>query len=160
MRTRSPPRDVTSVVSPRHLVGSPAGGGHETPVLTVGRQRMLGIRYYKAAPTTYVMQYAGGRVKREGTGLSFFYFAPQTTLVAVPVGSTDVPFIFHETTADFQSVTVQGHLTYRVTDPKKLSGVLDYSLGPDGKHLSDDPEKLPLRMTHAAQDATRGEVTR
>ena len=61
---------------------------------------MLGVRYYKAAPTTYVLQYVGGRVKREGTGLSFFYFAPSTTLVAVPVGSTDVPFIFHETTAD------------------------------------------------------------
>jgi hypothetical protein len=119
---------------------------------------MFGVRYYKAAPTTYVLQYVGGRVKREGTGLSFFYFAPQTTLVAVPVGSTDVPFIFHETTADFQTVTVQGHLTYRVANAKQLAGLLDYSLTPAGEYTSEDPAKLPLRITHAAQNAVRGEV--
>ena len=67
---------------------------------------MFGIRYFKASPTTFVLQYVNGRIKRQGLGLSFFYFAPRTTLVAVPVGSTDVPFIFHETTLDFQTVTV------------------------------------------------------
>lgn len=119
---------------------------------------MFGVRYYKAAPTTYVLQFAGGRVKREGMGLSFFYFAPRTTLVAVPVGSTDVPFIFQETTADFQAVTVQGHLTYRVKDAKRLSSLLDYSIKPSGEYVSDDPDKLPPRTTHAAQNAVRAEV--
>lgn len=119
---------------------------------------MFGIRYFKAAPTSYVLQYIGGRVKREGVGLSFFYFAPSTTLVAVPVGSTDVPFIFQETAADFQAVTVQGHLTYRVTDARKLAGLLDYSVNARGEYLSDDPDKLAVRVTHAAQTAVRAEV--
>jgi hypothetical protein len=119
---------------------------------------MFGIRYYKAAPTTYVLQYAAGRLTREGTGLAFFYFAPRTTLVAVPVGSTDVPFIFHETTSDFQTVTVQGHLTYRVASPRQLAGLLDYSLASAGDYASEDPEKLPVRITLAAQGAVRTEV--
>ncbi|MGL4550260.1 MAG: SPFH domain-containing protein [Gemmataceae bacterium] len=120
---------------------------------------MFGIRYLKAAPTTYVMQYAGGgRVKREGAGLSFYYFAPWTTLVAVPAASTDVPFIFSEVTADFQTLTVQGHLTYRVHDPKKLAGLLDYSLDAAGEYASDDPHKLPARITNAAQNAVRGDI--
>jgi hypothetical protein len=119
---------------------------------------MLGIRYFKASPTTFVLHYAGGQVKRAGVGLSFFYFAPRSTLVAVPVGSTDVPFIFNETTADFQAVTVQGHLTFRVTDPERLAGLLDYSVRPGGDYASDDPEKLPLRITYAAQNAMRAEV--
>src|SRR5436305_12606847 len=101
---------------------------------------MFGVRYFKAPPTTYVIQYAGGRVKREGPGLSFYYFAPWATLVAVPAGSTDVPFIFSETTADFQTVTVQGHLTYRVGDARRLAGLLDYSLKPDGEYASADPQ--------------------
>jgi hypothetical protein len=67
----------------------------------------------------------------------------------VPVSSTDVPFIFNETTADFQAVTVQGHLTYRVTDPQKLARLLDYSVKPGGGYITEDPEKLPLRITHA-----------
>jgi hypothetical protein len=119
---------------------------------------MFGIRYFKAPPTTFVLQYVNGRVKREGMGLSFFYFAPPSTLVAVPAGSTDVPFIFQDTTADFQSVTVQGHLTYRVADPKRLAGLLDHSVRPDGSHRSEDPEKVPSRITHAAQTAVRAEV--
>src|SRR3954453_22130209 len=107
---------------------------------TLGRrQPMLGIRYFKASPTTFVVQYVNGRIKREGLGLSFFYFAPSSTLVAVPAGSSDVPFIFNETTADFQAVTVQGHLTYRVRDPLELANLLDYSVGPDGAPRSDDP---------------------
>src|SRR4051794_8520343 len=119
---------------------------------------MFGISYFKAAPTTYVLEFKGGQVVREGTGLSFFYFAPSTTLVAVPIGSTDVPFIFNETTADFQTVNLQGHLTFRVRDAKKLAGVLDFSIKPSGEFASDDPDKLGLRITHAAQNAVRAEV--
>jgi hypothetical protein len=119
---------------------------------------MLGLRYFKAAPTTYVLEYVGGRLKREGLGLSFFYFAPHTTVVAVPVGSTDVPFIFNETTADFQAVTVQGHLTYRVADPQRLAALLDFSVRPDGEHAAEDPDKLPQRIAYAAQTAVRAEV--
>src|SRR6516225_4906948 len=119
---------------------------------------MLGFRYIKTTPTTYLMQFRKGRVQRQGTGLSFFYFAPSSTLVSVPVGSTDVPFIFNEVTADFQAVTVQGHLTFRVADPRKLAELLDYSLAASGGFASDDPQKLALRITHAAQTATRAEI--
>ena len=56
---------------------------------------MLGIRFFKAAPTTYVMLFKRGVVKREGAGLSFFYFAPSASLVAVPMASQHVPFAFH-----------------------------------------------------------------
>jgi SPFH domain / Band 7 family len=119
---------------------------------------MFGVRYIKFPPTTFAVQFVNGRVHREGMGLSFFYFAPRATIVAVPVASTDVPFIFCETTGDFQAVTVQGHLTFRVNDPRRLAEVLDYSIRPDGRHAADDPDKLPLRIAHAAQTATRAEV--
>jgi regulator of protease activity HflC (stomatin/prohibitin superfamily) len=123
-----------------------------------GGGRMFGIRYFKAPPTTFVMQFKSGRVRREGNGLSFFYFAPSTTLVAVPVGSSELPFIFNEITADFQAVTVQGQITFRVADAKKLAGLMDYSLKPNGEYASDDREKLGTRITNVAQNATRAEV--
>jgi hypothetical protein len=77
---------------------------------------------------TYVLEYSGGVINREGAGLAFIYFAPITTLFSVPVGSTDVPFIFTEVTADFQEVAVQGTLTFRITDPKRIAALLDFSL--------------------------------
>ncbi|MDY7227541.1 SPFH domain-containing protein [Hyalangium rubrum] len=113
------------------------------------------IRYIKAAPTTYVIQFQDGRVKREGPGLSFFYWAATTTLVGVPLASADVPFAFNEITQDFQAVTLQGQLTYRVADPKRLASLLDYSITPSGRYLSNDPEKLEERLVQVAQVRAR-----
>lgn len=112
---------------------------------------MLGIRFAKFPPTTYVLHYKNGQVVREGAGLSFFYFAPTSTLVAVPVAGVDMPFVFDERTRDFQTLTVQGQLAYRVTDPKKLASVLDYSVDPRGAYVSDDPDALGERLIAATQ---------
>jgi hypothetical protein len=92
--------------------------------------------------TTYLIQYRNGAIVREGTGLSFFYYGPTTSLIAIPVGSGDEPFIFEETTADHQTITLQGQVTYRVADPKKLAGLMNFTLAPNGhSYLSDDPGK-------------------
>ena len=119
---------------------------------------MLALRYMKAAPTTYVLEYKNGRVRREGAGLSFFYYAPTTTLVTVPLESADVPFAFQDTTADFQAVALQGQLTYRVADPQKLASLLDFSISPLGLYHSEDYRKLPDRLVHTLQTLMRAET--
>ena len=121
---------------------------------------MATIRFMKAPPTTYVLHFANGRVRREGAGLSFFYWAPGSTIVTVPVGSADAPFVFQEATADFQAVAVQGQVTYRVRDPKRLAELLDLSLGPNGRYRTDDYQKLPERIVHATQMLVRAETQR
>ena len=107
---------------------------------------MFGIRFIKAEPTTYLMAFRGGKIVKEGAGLSFLYFGPTTTLVAVPVGSRAQDFIFQPVTSDFQGVTVQGQVSFRVSAPQKLAGMLNYSLRADGRYVSDDPEKLRDRV--------------
>jgi regulator of protease activity HflC (stomatin/prohibitin superfamily) len=120
---------------------------------------MFGIRFVKVEPTDFVLHYKRGQIVREGAGLSFFYFAPTTSLVLVPVGSVDVPFIFEEVTADFQQVTVQGQITYRVADPKKLSQLMNFTLAPGGRgYASEDPKKLPYRLINHAQVLTRASL--
>lgn len=120
---------------------------------------MFGIRFIKVQPTDYVLQYRKGNLVREGAGLAFFYFSPTTSLVRIPMGSVDVPFIFVEVTADFQEVTVQGQITYRISDPRKLSQLMNFTLAPDGKDFtSDDPEKLPQRLINHVQVLTRSSL--
>ena len=120
---------------------------------------MFGIRFIKVEPTDFVLQFKRGKVVREGAGLSFFYFAPTTSLVRIPIGSVDVPFIFEEVTADFQEVTVQGQLTYRVAEAKKLSRLMNFTLSPNGKsYASDDPKKLPQRLINHTQVLTRASM--
>lgn len=116
---------------------------------------MFGFRYLKVPPTTHVLQYRGGQLAREGAGLAFFYFAPTAEIVLVPLSSHGVPFVFNEITADFQDVTIQGELTCRIHDPKRIAALLDFSVDARGRYRSDDPEKLNERLVHALQILAR-----
>lgn len=113
---------------------------------------MLGIRFIKSPPTTHLMQFRGNKLVREGDGASFFYYAPTTTLVAVPVASQDRPFMLELVTADFQSVTVQGQVAYRIGDPRRAAALMDFSLAATGRgYVSDDPLRLGDRVATQAE---------
>ena len=117
---------------------------------------MFYFKYIKANPNTCLMQYRSGKIVREGRGQSFFYFAPTSFLVSIPVSSQEVPFMFQEVTSDFQAVTVQGQFIYRVIDARKLSELMNYTLKPDGKNYeNDDPKKLPDRIMNLIQIEVR-----
>ncbi|MBI4918170.1 MAG: SPFH domain-containing protein [Acidobacteria bacterium] len=112
---------------------------------------MFGIRYFKATPTQYVFHYSRGRLRRQGRGLTFFYWGPAARLLVVPAASSDVPFAVACTTADFQQVTVQGQLTYSVGDPAACARLLDFEVDPNGRARGDGATVLRERLTHAVQ---------
>ncbi len=107
---------------------------------------MFGVRYIRATPTTHVIHFRNGGARREGLGLAFWYYEPSSTVVFVPVSSVDVPFVFTETTSDFQEITIEGQMSYRVIDPKRLASLMDYSVDPHGRYQSEDPQKLSERL--------------
>lgn len=116
---------------------------------------MLGIRFIKVQPTTYLLQIKNGKVVQEGAGMSFFYYSPTTSLVAVPIASTDAPFIFDEVTSDFQEISIQGQVTYRITDPKQISQMLNFTLNSSTHtYVSDDPQKLSQRVINVVKVLT------
>src|SRR5215471_8380220 len=119
---------------------------------------MLGISYRKANPTDYILHFSHGKLAREGAGLSFFYFSPAASIVSVPLASVNIPFVFNEPTADFQTLTVQGQLTYRIGDPKKAAAMLDFTVDARGRYLSDQYQKLPERLVYGVQTLVRAEI--
>ncbi len=113
---------------------------------------MLGFKFIKVEPTTYVMQYRGGRLIRQGAGLALAYFAPVTSVVAVPLASRTEPFMFQHTTRDFQAVTVQGQVAFRVARPAETAAALDFTLAADGRsYHAEDPQQLPARVVRAVE---------
>ena len=115
---------------------------------------MFGIQHIKFDSMTYVLHYKSGKVKREGRGLSFFYFAPNSSIVAIPMGSNDLPFIFNESTNDYQTVSIQGQISYKITNPKMLADVLDFTVDDNKLYKKNDIEKLNQRIINEAQTAT------
>ncbi len=115
---------------------------------------MFGIKHVKFDSMTYILQYKNGDVKKEGRGLSFFYFEPNSSIVAIPMGSNDLPFIFNESTNDYQTVSIQGQISYKIEDPKKLADVLDFTVDGNGNYKKNDIEKLNQRIINEAQTST------
>lgn len=115
---------------------------------------MFGIKHIKFDPMTYVLHYVNGGIRKEGRGLSFFYFEPHSSIVAIPMGSNDLPFIFNETTNDYQAVAIQGQISYKVSDPKSLADILDFTVRSNGQYKKNDIEKLNQRIINEAQTAT------
>jgi regulator of protease activity HflC (stomatin/prohibitin superfamily) len=114
---------------------------------------MFGINYIKFDSMTYVLHFANGNVKREGRGLSFFYYSPTSSIIAIPIGSRDIQFIFNEATRDFQTVTVQGQITYAIDNPRQLAEMLDFTLGVENVINTSNFEKLNQRLNNEAQTA-------
>jgi len=112
---------------------------------------MIGIKFIKFDSMTYVIKYKNGAIAREGRGLSFYYYAPTTSIAAVPLGSNNLPFIFNETTLDYQNVGVQGQIIYKVSNPKQLAELLDFTVDHRGVYKKDDTEKLNERIISEAQ---------
>jgi regulator of protease activity HflC (stomatin/prohibitin superfamily) len=120
---------------------------------------VFGIGYFKAQPTEFVRKVAGGRVKREGRALSFYYLKRRTSIVVVPVSSADAAFVFNEQTGNYQAVAIQGQLTYRIVEPHLTVEMLNYAIDPRRRaHVSQDPDRLKQRIVVAVQMETRRQV--
>lgn len=115
---------------------------------------MFGISYIKFDSMTYVIHFKDGQVVKEGRGLSFFYFEPSSSIAAIPMGSNDLPFIFNETTNDYQNISIQGQVTYKIRNPKQLAELLDFTIDSKGVYKKNDSEKLTQRIINEAQTAT------
>lgn len=115
---------------------------------------MFGIKYISFDAMTHVIHYKNGTVVREGRGLSFFYFAPNSSIAAIPLASNDLPFIYAETTRDHQSVSIQGQVSYKVSNARQLAEFLDFTVDGRGVYKKNDLEKLNQRIINEAQTAT------
>lgn len=119
------------------------------------------IEYFKAEPTDYILAYSNGKIVRQGVSQAFWYWRPSTSIVLVPISTTDALFVLNEITGNFQAVTLQGQITYRIVEPKTIAGLLNFTIDPRTRqYLSDDPAKLNQRIINVVQMHTRGELRR
>ncbi|MEM5504295.1 SPFH domain-containing protein [Shewanella frigidimarina] len=119
---------------------------------------MFGLKYIKADPSTHLMLFQKGNVIQEGVGVSFFYYAPSSSLVAIPSNSKELPFVFRLQTADFQELSLQGQITYRIEKPREAAKMLNFTIEPTGQYVSDDPKKLDERVQRAVQVLLRNHI--
>ncbi len=90
----------------------------------------MAIVFKKFDPVDYVRVIKSGRCVKEGTGLSLLYNSLTTNILVIPMTAFDGAFAFDDlTTSDFQSVCVQGALTYVIRDYQKAAEMGDFTYG-------------------------------
>ncbi len=85
-----------------------------------GISSLIWIRHLRSEPNFHVLRYRRGKLVGSGRGLSFWFLPINTSIAEIPIGDRELPFPFHGRPRDFQDVTVQGTVNYRVTQPEVL----------------------------------------
>jgi len=110
------------------------------------------VRHLRGSGTTHVQQIRDGKTVRSSTGASFWFRPLSAVLNEVPVDDRELPLLFHARTSDFQDVTVQATITYRVTDPATAAGRIDFSIDPDtGVWRSTPLDQVAALLVESAQ---------
>lgn len=116
--------------------------------------RLPVLRHLRAEPSAHILHYQKGQLRRSGRGLSFWYRPLVSGLAEIPLDDREQSFHFTERTLDFQDVTVQGAVTYRVARPEELAKRLDFSIDVDrGVYLKKPFEQLTGIVAQLAQQA-------
>lgn len=119
------------------------------------------VRYLRSDPTSHVLAYRNGKLTRSGRGLAFWFFPMGAAIAEVPVDDRDQAFHFGASARDFQAVTVQGVVTFRVTDPETLADRIDFSIDlVRGLHKRQPLDQLSALLTGLAQRIAIGHIAR
>lgn len=114
--------------------------------------RRWGWRHLRSAPTAHIRHHRRGELVHDGPGMSFWFRALTAAISEIPVDDRELTMAFHARTADFQDVTVQATVTYRVSDPATAAARLDFSVDPDTGVWRGTPlEQLSTLLTETAQ---------
>jgi hypothetical protein len=122
---------------------------------------MFGFKFVKFDPSAHVFVIKNGQTIREGSGLAFWFFAPRTSFVKIPLESSSAAFIFEELSADFQTVSIQGEVAYRIADPAKMKGQMNFSLSSKTmEYQSEDPQHVDQKIVNVAKTVIKRELAK
>ena len=110
------------------------------------------FRHLRGTATTHVQHVQNGKSRHTGSGQSFWFRPLSAVLSEVPIDDRELPLLFHARTVDFQDVTVQATLTYRLADPAVAAARVDFSIDPDtGRWRAMPLEQVASLLTETAQ---------
>jgi regulator of protease activity HflC (stomatin/prohibitin superfamily) len=123
--------------------------------------RLVFARHVRAEPTSHILYYKGDRLLRNGRGLSFWFLPLGASIVEVPLDDREQPFLFQQRTSDFQEITIQGVVVYRVVSPVVVASRVDFSIDTrSGEHARAPLDRIARLVTEIAQGFAAGWVGR
>src|SRR5215469_10449474 len=110
------------------------------------------VRHLRSDASVHITRFSKGRVVQSGRGLAFWFVPRRASIAELPGDDRDMVLFFKGRSKDFQPVTVQGNLTWRVADAKALCEHVDFSIDlATGRHTAKPIEQIEALLTGLAQ---------
>jgi regulator of protease activity HflC (stomatin/prohibitin superfamily) len=120
-------------------------------------RNFLFARHLRSDASVHVLHYRHERIVRQGRGLAFWFLPLSASIAEVPVDDRELSILFHARSSDFQDVTAQGVVTYRIAEPATLADRVDFTLDlATGAYLKQPLDKIALLLTQLAHQHAAG----
>lgn len=112
------------------------------------------IAQLRSDATSHIIRFRNGRVRQSGRGL-VFWFRPLTASIAeLPMDDREMALFVSGRSQDFQTVAVQGTLSWHVIDPELLASRVDFSIGfTRGSYQAEPIQRIETRLAGLVNQA-------
>jgi regulator of protease activity HflC (stomatin/prohibitin superfamily) len=118
--------------------------------------RWVFAHHLRAEPNQFILHFRRGRLVRQGIGLAYWFSPLSASVAQVPAEDCETTFVLSERCADFQSVTVQCTVTYRISDPERAALRTNFSIAlASGAWLEKPLERIAALLAQRAQHPAR-----
>lgn len=112
------------------------------------------VRHLRGEASSHVALSRGGSVVKSGRGLSFWFLPLSASIWEIPVDDQELQVLFHGRSLDFQDVTTQGVISWRVTNPELLADRIDFTVDLEtGAWVKEPLQQVSQILTELAQQA-------
>ena len=110
------------------------------------------FRLLRSDASAHIQLYQRGERRKSGRGLAFWFMPDGASIAQIPMDDRDLPFLFKSRSRDFQEVTVQGVVVWRVSNPEAMADRIDFSIDlRQGVHLGRPLDQIDSLLTGVAQ---------
>lgn len=118
--------------------------------------RFWPLRHLRAEPNQFILHYRGGKIVRSGAGISYWFNPLSAAVAQVPVEDYEITFVLVERSSDFQEVTVQVALSFRVIDHARAAARVNFTISlENGAWLERPLERLASLWASKALEPVR-----
>jgi regulator of protease activity HflC (stomatin/prohibitin superfamily) len=109
------------------------------------------LRHLRATPTSHVLFWRDGTLRKSSPGAAFWFRPLGASISVVPLDDRELPFLFKGRSADYQDVTVNGVVVWRVQSPEELARRVDFAVDTATGRWSSEPlDRLAGTVTQLA----------
>ena len=97
----------------------------------VAIRKYPGFRQLRAEASSHIQYFRKGKLKNSGRGLAFLFLPDEASISEIPMDDRQLSFFFKGEAVDFQGLSVQGTLMWRVANPAILGDRIDFTVDLD-----------------------------